>query len=93
MSFAAHTNGRRIRGKAEPLHSVLLVSISHDLKTPLASIIGSVTSLRRFWATFDDETRNELLGTIQEEAERPTPGARSRCWTSRSRRLPTCRLR
>jgi two-component system sensor histidine kinase KdpD len=50
----------------------LLTSISHDLKTPLASIIGSITSLRKFWSTFDLSTRDELLTTVQDEAERLT---------------------
>jgi two-component system sensor histidine kinase KdpD len=50
--------------------SALLTSISHDLKTPLASILGSVTSLRAYSKTFDETAKDDLMGTIQEEAER-----------------------
>jgi two-component system, OmpR family, sensor histidine kinase KdpD len=55
---------------AEKLLSALLTSISHDLRTPLASVLGSATSLRNYRHTLDDTTQEELIGTIQEEAER-----------------------
>src|SRR5690606_25232654 len=52
------------------LRTALLTSISHDFRTPLASIIGSVSSLRVLWRKFDDDTREDLLSTAQTEAER-----------------------
>jgi two-component system sensor histidine kinase KdpD len=72
ISLAAGIDEARVTGETERLRSALLTSISHDLKTPLASIIGSITSLRKFWPTFEAQTRDELLGTVQDEAERLT---------------------
>jgi two-component system sensor histidine kinase KdpD len=72
IALAAGIDEARVTGETERMRSALLTSISHDLKTPLASIIGSITSLRKFWPTFEDKTRDELLGTVQDEAERLT---------------------
>ena len=72
ITLAAGIDEAKVTGETERLRSALLTSISHDLKTPLASIIGSITSLRKFWSTFDLSTRDELLTTVQDEAERLT---------------------
>lgn len=56
--------------RAEQLRNALLSSISHDLRTPLASILASVSSLREFGDQFPEPTRADLLLTIQDEAER-----------------------
>jgi two-component system, OmpR family, sensor histidine kinase KdpD len=72
ITLAAGIDEARVTGETERMRSALLTSISHDLKTPLASIIGSITSLRKFWPTFDEPTRDELLATVQNEAERLT---------------------
>ena len=58
----------RFAAESERLRSALLTSISHDLRTPLASILGSATSLKS--GTLDQKSREELTSTIQEEAER-----------------------
>jgi two-component system sensor histidine kinase KdpD len=60
----------RVTAETERLRSALLTSISHDLRTPLASILGSASILRDQRANLDDEAREELIGTIEEEAER-----------------------
>jgi two-component system sensor histidine kinase KdpD len=52
------------------LRSALLTSLSHDLRTPLASILGSATSLRAYRGSLDKAAQDELIGTIQEESER-----------------------
>jgi two-component system sensor histidine kinase KdpD len=60
----------RVLAETERLRSSLLTSVSHDLRTPLASIIGTITSLRSFGKLYDDTTRDEMLATAQEEGER-----------------------
>jgi two-component system sensor histidine kinase KdpD len=60
----------RLAAEGERLRSALLTSLSHDLKTPLASITGAVTALRQYGALYDAAARDELAGTIQDEAER-----------------------
>jgi two-component system sensor histidine kinase KdpD len=60
----------RLQAETDRLRSALLTSISHDLRTPLASILGSATSLRSQRMALDDETREALLQTIIEEADR-----------------------
>jgi two-component system, OmpR family, sensor histidine kinase KdpD len=60
----------RIRAKAEELRDAVISAISHDLQTPLASIIGAVSALRRFGPLYDESSRGELIATIHEEAER-----------------------
>jgi len=48
----------------------LLTSISHDLKTPLASVLGSAGTLRDLEEKLSDNEKVELLATIIDEAER-----------------------
>jgi two-component system sensor histidine kinase KdpD len=60
----------RIQAETERLRATLLSSISHDLRTPLASIIGSITALRDHGTVYPPEAREELMATIQDEAER-----------------------
>jgi two-component system, OmpR family, sensor histidine kinase KdpD len=60
----------RLLTETERLRDALLSTISHDLRTPLVSIIGAVSSLLTYGATYDEGARQELLLTIQEEAER-----------------------
>jgi len=58
------------RAEADRLRSALLTSISHDLKTPLAAILGAAGTLRGFARKLDDEGKVDLLSTIIEESER-----------------------
>jgi two-component system, OmpR family, sensor histidine kinase KdpD len=58
------------RVEADRLRSALLTSISHDLKTPLAAIIGAAGTLKGYARELDDRGRIELISTITEESER-----------------------
>lgn len=55
---------------AEKLQSALLNSISHDLRTPLVSIMGALTTLQETDVRLDDEARAILVDTAAEEAGR-----------------------
>ena len=60
----------RVVAAKEGLRTALLSSLSHDLRTPLSTILASVTSLLEYEAKFDAATRRDLLVAIQEESER-----------------------
>jgi len=70
LGLAEAIDRARVMAETERLRAALLTSISHDLRTPLATIIGSLTSLRSYGASYDDKTRDEFMATIQAEAER-----------------------
>ena len=54
----------------EKLQAALLNSISHDLRTPLVSITGALSSLDEDSPALDEEVRKSLIETAREEAER-----------------------
>jgi len=56
--------------ETERLRSALLTSISHDLKTPLAAVLGSAGTLRDLGDKLSASEKAELLGTIIDESER-----------------------
>ena len=60
----------KLKAETDRLRSALLTSISHDLRTPLASILGCASSLTSAQAQLDEPQRDSMLRTIQEEAER-----------------------
>ena len=70
ISLARGLAEARVLAETERLRAALLTSISHDLRTPLASIIGTVSSLRSYADKYDPRERDELLATLQGEAER-----------------------
>lgn len=60
----------QVRAEADKLRVAILSSLSHDLRTPLASILGSATTLLSSGGLYDTKETAELLSTIREEAER-----------------------
>jgi two-component system, OmpR family, sensor histidine kinase KdpD len=56
--------------ETDRLRSALLTSISHDLKTPLAAILGSAGALRDLSGALSDGEKAELLTTVIDESER-----------------------
>ncbi|HEX4026067.1 MAG TPA: sensor histidine kinase KdpD [Rhizomicrobium sp.] len=70
LHLAEEADRSRVAAETERLRNALLTSISHDLRTPLASILGSASSLKAYRDSLGVGEQNELIGTIQEEAER-----------------------
>lgn len=56
--------------ETERLRNDLLSTVSHDLRTPLASITGAAGVLLEQSAPLDPTERRELLATIREESDR-----------------------
>jgi two-component system sensor histidine kinase KdpD len=50
----------RVLTETERLRAALLTSISHDLRTPLASILGAVSALRSFSESYDPQQREDF---------------------------------
>jgi two-component system sensor histidine kinase KdpD len=61
---------REARVEAETMRTSLLSAVSHDLRTPLASISGAAATLRSHWDGLDGNTRDDLLGSITDESDR-----------------------
>jgi two-component system sensor histidine kinase KdpD len=59
-----------LESEANRLRAALFASVTHDLRTPLASITAAVTSLLEDEAAHSLDQRRELLVTVSEEAER-----------------------
>ncbi len=69
----------RLRGEAtetevlrrtDELKTALLNAVSHDLRTPLASIIASAGSLRQSDVTWTEQDRREFAEAIEQQAQR-----------------------
>ncbi len=70
INLAADVDRTRLLAETERLRSALLTSISHDLRTPLAAILGAASGLESYHALLDEAGRRDLLATIRDEAER-----------------------
>jgi two-component system sensor histidine kinase KdpD len=60
----------KLAAETDRLRQALLTSISHDLKTPLAAILGSAGALRDLGASLAEADKAELLDTVIAESER-----------------------
>ncbi|HEU0114139.1 MAG TPA: ATP-binding protein [Thermomicrobiales bacterium] len=61
-----------ILARSDELKSALLAAVSHDLRTPLASIKASATALLDASVDWDDAARRDFLQAIDEETDRLT---------------------
>ncbi|XKH02010.1 DUF4118 domain-containing protein [Marinobacter nauticus] len=68
--LAARLSESRVAEETERLRAALLASISHDLRTPLSSMIGSASTLKSMLNKLSDEDRNSLLDSVLGEGER-----------------------
>ncbi len=68
--LAEEAEQAQVRAETERLRNSLLSSVSHDLRTPLASITGAASTLLDNEAHLDAGTRRDLLESLHEEADR-----------------------
>lgn len=67
--FAAHAQAAEVRAEAEAIRNALLASISHDLRTPLATIAGGAATLAGNLEALSPEDRRALALSVSEEAQ------------------------
>lgn len=70
VQFAEKARQAHLLEETEKLQTALLNSISHDLRTPLASITGALSAMREEAPLLDEPARQDLLATAAEEADR-----------------------
>ena len=68
--LAQKLEAARLHGETENLRSALLASVSHDLRTPLTAMRGSIDSLLSLGESISLSDRRELLQGTSDEAER-----------------------
>jgi two-component system sensor histidine kinase KdpD len=68
--FAAQAADAEALRRTDRLRGALLNSVSHDLRTPLSTVLGSVTTLIDYGKSLEPKVRADLLLSIREEAER-----------------------
>ncbi len=69
-TLAQELEAARLHGQTEELRSALLASVSHDLRTPLTAMRGSIDSLASLGHSMSEADRQELLEATRDEAER-----------------------
>jgi two-component system sensor histidine kinase KdpD len=70
VRLAEAAQSAQIKVETESLRNSLLAGISHDLRTPLASIVGAASSLAEEPERLSPESRRELARTIYDEGQR-----------------------
>lgn len=70
LRLAQTAEDARTSATREALRAALLTSLSHDLRTPLATILGAITSLRQLTDTLPPAARDDLAMAIEQEARR-----------------------
>ncbi len=62
-------NRAKVLEESDKLKTSLLSSVSHELRTPLATIKASISSLRSKAVILDSQSKQDLLGAIEEETD------------------------
>lgn len=70
VQLSLQLENSRVVAETEKLRSALLSSVSHDLRSPLAAMIGSADTLKYYSEQIPEIDRHELLDTIHIEGER-----------------------
>lgn len=70
LRLAGEAEQARVESENNRLRAALFSSVTHDLRTPLASITASVTSLQQAGDDLGPEDRTDHLETIRQEADR-----------------------
>jgi two-component system sensor histidine kinase KdpD len=68
--LATDLESARVENETERLRSALLSSVSHDLRSPLAAILGAAGSLDSYGESMTAQDRHALLDMIRSEGER-----------------------
>lgn len=68
-TLAREIDAARTAAETERVRNILLASISHDFRTPLASVLGAATSLISVGDRLSPDQRADLLAAIRDEAE------------------------
>ncbi|MGH2343136.1 DUF4118 domain-containing protein [Segnochrobactraceae bacterium EtOH-i3] len=68
-TLAREIDAARAAAETERVRNILLASISHDFRTPLASVLGAATSLLALGEKLTPAQRADLLAAIRDEAE------------------------
>ena len=68
--LVASLEAARVESETGRLRAALLSSVSHDLRSPLASVIGAASSLSAYGETMPESDRQQLLDSIRSEGER-----------------------
>ena len=69
-ALVAQARAGEALAERERLQATLLSSLSHDLRTPLSSILGAVTSLRGYGDRMPAGDRADLLAAVEEETRK-----------------------
>jgi two-component system, OmpR family, sensor histidine kinase KdpD len=69
-ALADEAQASQVRMETERLRNSLLSSVSHDLRTPLATITGAATTILESGTRLDQRTQHELLESVRDEADR-----------------------
>jgi two-component system sensor histidine kinase KdpD len=70
VEYARRMEEERLKAEKERLRNILLSSVSHDLRTPIAAIVGASSTLLQSSPGLDEKANRELLESIWDEADR-----------------------